>query len=83
MSCGVVPVAVDGYGCRELVTDEVNGYLFKSGYTQMLSEKIFETINNRKAGVKARKTIIRHFNSETATKQYLELYAFLGMSFKT
>jgi len=83
MSCGVVPVAVDSCGCRELVEDGVNGYLFKSGDRQMFSEKILEAINNKEAGAKARETIVKHFNSETATIQYLDLYASLGMSFKT
>lgn len=83
MSCGVAPVAVDGFGCRELVQDGVNGYLFRSGETRMLSEKITEAIYNNEAGKKARETIVKHFNSETATKEYLSLYSALGMSFKT
>jgi glycosyltransferase involved in cell wall biosynthesis len=83
MSCGVVPVAVNGIGCRELIKDQVNGYFFNAGDRMMLRDKILEAINNPSIGAISRETIIKHFNSETATRKYLDLYAELGMSFKT
>ena len=83
MSSGVVPVAVDNYGCRELIKDGVNGYLYESGDQEMLSRKILDAIGDRESGRRARETIVTHFNNETATRQYLELYSALGMSFKT
>ncbi len=82
MSCGAVPVAVDGSGCSELVRDQINGYLFKSGDEKRLAANILKAINNQKTGYNARDTIVKHFNSETATQNYLNLYSKLGISFK-
>ena len=47
-----------------------------------LAGKILEAINNRKIGAEARETMVKHFNSETATEKYLRLYSELGISFK-
>jgi glycosyltransferase involved in cell wall biosynthesis len=82
MSCGAVPVAVNGSGCNELISDEINGYIFEAGDRKMLAAKILEAINNQKIGCKARDIIVKHFNSETATMKYLKLYSELGISFK-
>jgi glycosyltransferase involved in cell wall biosynthesis len=80
MSCGAVPVAVNGYGCNEIISDEVNGYLYESGNHEMLAQKISDAIENPSLGKQARTTIIKRFNSKKAVKRYLELYRELGIS---
>ncbi|MBD3171596.1 glycosyltransferase [Candidatus Bathyarchaeota archaeon] len=83
MACGAVPVAVDACGCREIVVDGVNGFLFKAGDHKMLASKINQAINSRDIDVNARKTIESRFNSESATKKYLEIYWDLGIFLKS
>ena len=80
MSCGVVPVAVNGYGCNEIISDRVNGYLYKPGDNELLAQKILEAIENPSLGREARNTIVHRFNSKQAAQRYLELYRELGIS---
>lgn len=83
MACGAVPVAVDACGCREIIVDGVNGFLFKAGDHKMLASKINQAINSIDIDVNARKTIESRFNSESATKKYLEIYGDLGIFLKS
>lgn len=80
MSCGAVPVGVNGYGCNEIISDEVNGYLYESGNHERLAHKINNAIENSSLGKQARNTVIKRFNSKKAAKKYLELYRELGIS---
>jgi len=80
MSCGVVPVAVNGYGCNEIISNEVNGYLYKPGDTEMIARRMLDAIENPSLGREARTTIVQRFNSKTSTQRYLELYNELGIS---
>ena len=82
MACGVKPVAVNAHGTREIIEDEVNGYLFKPDDYGMLVEKILQAAENKEMALKARETIIQRFNSKKATEKYLELYKELGIFFK-
>ena len=70
-------------GCREIIVDEVNGFLFKAGDHKMLAIKINQAINSIDIDVNARKTIESRFNSESATKKYLEIYGGLGIFLKS
>ena len=81
MACGAVPVAVDAHGCREIIKDQINGYLFDPSNRVVLAERILEAVNNKEIAKKAQKTIIERFNSETAAKKYLELYRDMGIFF--
>ncbi|MCW4013775.1 MAG: glycosyltransferase [Candidatus Bathyarchaeota archaeon] len=80
MSCGAVPVAVNGYGCKEILSDEANGYLYKTGDHEMLAQRILDAIENPSLGRDARTTIVQRFNSKNAAQRYLELYRELGIS---
>ena len=82
MACGVVPVAVDAHGTREIIEDGVNGYLFNSDDPGMLAEKTIYAIENKELANKARESIVQRFNSKKATKKYLDLYRELGIFFK-
>jgi len=46
MATACVPVAGDGVGCRELVRDGENGYLFQPGDVNSLSEKILQALED-------------------------------------
>lgn len=74
MSTGCVPVAVNGFGCPELVEEEVNGYLFKPRDVEGLTKKILEAASNLQMGAKARDTVIRRFDLEENSEKYVELY---------
>lgn len=80
MSSGVVPVAVDGLGCNEIISNQVNGYLYDAGDHEMLAQRILDAIDNPHLGRKARKTIVQRFNSKHSAQRYLELYRELGIS---
>lgn len=80
MSCKVTPVAADNCGCNELIVHKENGYLYEPRNIKDLEEKLEQAIHVR-LGVKARKTILEHFNSTVNAKQYLEVYKELGHRF--
>ncbi len=81
MACGAVPIAVDAHGCREIIEDQINGYLFNPGDRVMMADRILEAANSDEISKKARETIVEKFNSETAVKKYLVLYREMGIFF--
>ena len=74
MATGCVPVAVNGFGCPELIDDGENGYLFKPMDFEGLTEKLLEAADNLELGRRARATILERFNMEKNVLQYVELY---------
>jgi len=81
MSCGVVPVAVDGCGSGELITHHDNGFLFRTGDVSDLTDKLRLACESASLGAKARETILRGFDSRKNTSEYLEVYRELGHRF--
>ncbi len=79
MSSGCASIVVDGYGCREIISDGVNGYIYPPDDYKILANKIQQAIDNRSMQRKARATIIEKFNSDQAEQRYLELYRRLGI----
>jgi glycosyltransferase involved in cell wall biosynthesis len=79
MSCSAVPVTVDGFGCNEIIYDEINGYLYETGNHEMLAKRILDAIEKPSLGIEARNTIVQRFNSRKAAQRYLELYRELGI----
>jgi len=53
MATGCVPVAVNGYGCPELVKDGENGYLFEPLDIEELAEKVLKTADSLELGRRA------------------------------
>ncbi|MFB0558646.1 MAG: glycosyltransferase family 4 protein [Candidatus Bathyarchaeia archaeon] len=74
MATGCVPVAVNGYGCPELVSEDDNGFLFPPGDVEGLSEKIMRAASNLDLGKRARETVEERFDSEKNAERYVELY---------
>ena len=74
MSSGCVPVAVNGHGCRELITHGRNGLLFEPRNVADLASKIVEAANSPGMGAEARATIRRRFNMDKNYRRYLEIY---------
>ena len=81
MSCGAVPVAVDGCGCGELITHGENGFLFKTGAVDDLAGVLRLACDSASLGAKARETILRGFDSRKNAPQYLDVYRELGHRF--
>ena len=81
MSCGAVPVAVDGCGCDELIKNSENGFLFRTGDVADLASKLRSACNSTSLGDKARETILRDFDSRKNSSQYLDVYHELGHRF--
>ncbi len=73
MVIACVPVASDGVGCRELVKDGENGFLFQPGDVQGLAQKILQALEDPLLGVRARKTI-PNFDIRENVLRYVELY---------
>ncbi|MBD3206707.1 glycosyltransferase [Candidatus Bathyarchaeota archaeon] len=74
MASGCTPVAVNHYGCDELVKHGENGYLFKPGNIPDLAECIQMAAEKPELGKKARKTILQNHDIEKNTLRYLEEY---------
>jgi glycosyltransferase involved in cell wall biosynthesis len=74
MSSGCVPVAVNGYGCRELITHGRDGLLFEPRNVEDLASRIVEAANSPRLGAEARATIRRRFNIDRNYRRYLEIY---------
>jgi len=80
MATGCVPVAVDGFGCPEVITDGVNGYLFRPRDVVGLTEKVLQAASNLYLGRMARETIVRRFSPDEGVRRYLDLYRELSPS---
>ncbi|MCW4049668.1 MAG: glycosyltransferase family 4 protein [Candidatus Bathyarchaeota archaeon] len=74
MASGSVPVAVNGYGCDEVVSDNVNGYLYEPRNVNELTNKIRNAVQNLGLGKTARETIVRDFDIDKNTVKLLEVY---------
>ena len=64
-------------GCKEVVSDSVNGYLCEAGNAKDLAEKMEQMLtlsnNNRvEMGRAGRKKVLREFDEQIVIKQYLE-----------
>ncbi len=74
MSTGCVPVAVNGFGCPELVIEGENGYLFEPRDVEGLAEKAIQAASNLRLGLRARETIREGFEIEKNIMKHVELY---------
>lgn len=74
MATGCVPVAVDGFGCPEVVMDGVNGFLFRPRDVEGLIECVLQAASNLSLGKRARETIVGRFSPEEGVRRYLELF---------
>jgi len=74
MASGCVPVAVNGFGCPELVRDGENGYLFEPGDVDDLADKLLLAADNLGVGSRARATILQRFDINVNAARYVELY---------
>jgi glycosyltransferase involved in cell wall biosynthesis len=74
MATGCVPVAVNGFGCPEIVREGENGYLFEPGDVGGLTGKILQAASNLDLGRRARETIEQGFDTGKNAKRYAELY---------
>ena len=74
MATGCVPVAVDGFGCPELVMDGLNGFLFRPRDVDGLTECVIQAASNLSLGKRARGTIVERFTPQEGVRRYLELY---------
>jgi glycosyltransferase involved in cell wall biosynthesis len=74
MATGCVPVAVDGFGCPEIIADGVNGYLFRPRDVEGLTDKVLQATSNLRLGREARETIVRRFSLDEGVRRYLDLY---------
>jgi glycosyltransferase involved in cell wall biosynthesis len=82
MATGCVPVAVNGFGCPELVDEGENGYLFEPGDVRGLADGVLRAIDSPELGSKARETIRKSFNFEDGAMKHLELYNDLIISYR-
>ena len=74
MATGCTPVAVDGFGCRELIDDGVNGYLFEPGSVDGLASGISEALEGSSLGGRARERILDSFDMDVNARRYVEIY---------
>ena len=81
MALGKPVIATDAGGTKELVVDKVTGFLLKENNPDEIIEKILYLINNpdvaMKMGEEGKKRIVRivkEFNLDKMTKEYVELY---------
>jgi len=74
MATACVPVAIDGVGCRELVNDGENGYLFPPGDVPGLAQRILHALENPSMGRRARETIQKDFDIRQNVSRYIDLY---------
>lgn len=74
MATGCFPVAVNGYGCPELIRDGENGYLFEPMDVEGLAEKVLKAADSLKLGRRARATMLDRFDMDRNALRYVELY---------
>lgn len=74
MASGCVPVAVNGFGCPELVRDGENGYLFEPRNVEDLAHKLLLAAEDPSPGSNARATILQRFDVDVNAARYVELY---------
>jgi glycosyltransferase involved in cell wall biosynthesis len=74
MSSGCVPVAADAWGSREVITDGVDGFLYRARDVEALAARLEAALDAPRMGVKARETIVSGFNLDTNYRKYLDAY---------
>lgn len=78
MAAGLVVVATDVEGVREILADNVNGRIVPPGSSQGLAEVTIELLRqseiSRKLGVVAQETVKKDFTIESMVRQYAQLY---------
>lgn len=71
-------VTTDNIGCRDVVTDGVNGYLIPVKNSAALAEKIRELIDHPdlrlKMGLSSRKVAEEYFSVDSVIEKHLEIY---------
>ena len=77
MACKCVPVAAEGHGSEELITDGRNGLLYAGGPIE-LGNRIIEAANSLSMGRRARETIVEGFDAEAGADKYADLYSRLA-----
>lgn len=79
-------VATDSGGTREIVIDQVTGYLVKKQNTEDLAEKVILLLNNpeiaRGFGIEGKKIVLDKFSLEKMVNNYLILYDRMTKSIK-
>tara|TARA_B100000242_G_C43052762_1_gene491943 strand:+ start:213 stop:1346 length:1134 start_codon:yes stop_codon:yes gene_type:complete len=76
-------IASDVPGCREVIEDGYNGYLFEVRNPNELSSKIFKMISlshdeRKQMGLNGRKKMEREFDQNFVTNEYLEAIKFMN-----
>ncbi|MFH0851021.1 MAG: glycosyltransferase [Candidatus Bathyarchaeota archaeon] len=74
MASGCVPVAADAWGSREVITDGVDGFLYKPRDVEALASRLEDALDAPGVGVMARETIASGFNLDRNYKKYLDAY---------
>jgi glycosyltransferase involved in cell wall biosynthesis len=78
MACGIPVITTQISAINELIKDGVNGFLVPIGDSKVLAQRIKhvlsmdnKTLNN--IGLRARRTIVKDFNSEKEAKKFLKV----------
>ncbi len=74
MATGCTPVAVNGFGCPELVVDGENGFLFRPRDPVDLAKKIELASRNPGMGRRAMETVTERFDLRENAGRYVELF---------
>jgi glycosyltransferase involved in cell wall biosynthesis len=77
-SCGLPIVTYDVPGCREVVQDEVNGFLVPLRDTQRMIETLMELIDNpdlcAQMGKAGREMVLNEFSQELVADQTMKVW---------
>ncbi len=83
-SCGRAIVATDVPGCREIVRNNINGFLVPPYDPKTLADAIKILIENpelrAKMGARGREIVIAEFSEENVVKQTMEVYEKIGLT---
>lgn len=74
MASGCIPIAVNNFGCDELISHGENGYLFNPGRKRELANYVIKAAENPRLGERARRTILEHFDIEKNSLRYIQEY---------
>lgn len=81
MACGLPVIATDSGGNKELIDDEVTGFIIPDGDIEQLVNKIIWLIENpdqaKEMGIKGKQKIYTFFSVERMVKDTLQLYSSL------
>lgn len=78
MAMGIPVLATDIGGCREIIKDGYNGFLYKQGDVENMARDI-QMLNKNRAklrlmGKHARETVVKRFNIEIQAKKFAEFF---------